>query len=63
MTISMALRNTWPYKTCRWFSPLARAVTTYCMLIWSRNEFLVSMVSPAKPPITIDATGSVMCQK
>ena len=29
-----------------------RAVTTYCWLIWSRNEFFVSKVSPAKLPIT-----------
>ena len=43
--------------------PLERAVTTYCLWISSRKEFLVSMVSPAKPPTTRAVTGKVMCQK
>jgi len=44
-------------------SPFERAVTTYCLLISSRKEFLVSMVRLAKPPTTSAVTGSMMCQR
>ena len=43
--------------------PLARAVSTYCLLISSRKQFLVSIVSVAKPPITSAVIGRAMCQK
>jgi len=43
--------------------PFARAVTTYCLLISSRKEFLVSMLSVAKPPMTIAKIGNAKCQK
>ncbi len=39
-----------------------RAVTTYCLRISSRNEFLVRSVIVAKAPSAIDTIGSVMCQ-
>ena len=55
--ISMALRKTCPYNTRRSVSPLALAVSTYCWLIWSRKEFLVSWVRAANPPMTIAVTG------
>ena len=58
---SIALRNTWPYSTRRSPAPLARAVTTYCLRISSRKQFLVSIVSPAKPPTTRAVVGSTMC--
>ena len=35
MTMSMALRKTWPYNTFFCVNPLARAVVTYCLLISS----------------------------
>ena len=59
---SMALRKTWPYSTRRSPAPLARAVTTYCLRISSRKQFLVRMVSPAKPLATSATVGSTMCQ-
>ena len=63
ITISIALRKTWPYNTLRSDRPLARAVTTYCFLISSRKLFLVSNVSVAKAEMVEASTGSVMCQK
>ena len=59
---SMALRKTWPYSTRASPAPLARAVSTYCLPISSRKAFLVSIVSPAKPPMTSAMVGSTMCQ-
>ena len=63
ITISIALRKTWPYSTRRSVRPLARAVKTNCLLISSRNEFLVSIVNVAKPPTVSAATGSTMCHR
>ena len=63
ITISMALRKTCPYSTWRSVQPLARAVITYCFLISSRNEFLVSSVMVAKAPSPIAIKGNVRCQK
>ena len=60
-TISIALRKTWPYSTRRSVRPLARAVSTYCLWISSRKEFLVRKVSVVKPPITMAPIGSAMC--
>ena len=61
--ISMAFRKMWPYSTRRSLKPFARAVTTYCLVISSRNEFLVRSVRPANPPITSEKMGSAKCQK
>ncbi|MCY1247069.1 hypothetical protein D9M72_603620 [compost metagenome] len=63
MMISIALRKTWPYSTWRSLRPLARAVVTYCFLISSMNEFLVSSVVVAKAESKSVISGSVMCQK
>ena len=30
---------------------------------YSKNEFFVSIVKPANPPITIDTTGNTICHK
>jgi hypothetical protein len=43
--------------------PLARAVSTYCLRISSRKQFLVKIVSIAKAPIPMAISGSVRCQK
>ena len=59
----MALRNTCRHSTVRSSTPLARAVSTYCLRISSSTEFLVRIVITAKPPSTIAVTGSAMCQK
>ena len=58
-----ALRITCFHST--WFSgrPLARAVSTYCLRISSRKEFLVSMAVTAKLPNTMAVTGSAMCHR
>ena len=58
-----ALRNTCFHSTLRSSSPLARAVSTYCLRISSRNEFLVSMAVTAKLPNTMAVTGSAMCHR
>ena len=58
-----ALRNTCFQSTCRSLKPLARAVSTYCLRISSRNEFLVNTVVTAKLPSTMAMMGSVMCQR
>ena len=49
----MALRKTCPRARARSARPLARAVSTYCLRISSRKEFLVSIVSVAKLPTTM----------
>ena len=59
----MALRKMWPYSTWLLLQPLARAVSTYCLRISSRNEFLVSSVMVAKADSAIEMIGSVRCQK
>ena len=43
--------------------PLARAVSTYCLRISSRNEFLVSSDIVAKAASAIEISGKVRCQK
>ncbi len=59
---SIALRNTWPYSTRVSDAPFARAVTTYCLRISSRKQFLVRIVRLANPPATRAMVGSTMCQ-
>ena len=63
ITINIELRKTWPYNTRFGLKPFALAVSTYCLFISSRKEFFVNIVKPAKPPMTIDVTGSTMCHK
>ncbi|MNY31381.1 hypothetical protein D3C86_1655430 [compost metagenome] len=58
-----ALRNTCFQSTRRSARPLARAVSTYCLRISSRNAFLVSMVMTAKLPTTDAVIGSTRCQR
>ena len=58
-----ALRMTWRYSTRFSLKPLARAVSTYCLRISSRNAFLVNMVMTAKEPSTLAVTGKAMCHK
>ena len=58
-----ALRNTCLYSTCFSLKPLARAVSTYCLRISSRNEFFVSTAVTAKLPSTMAMMGSVMCHR
>ena len=53
------MRNTcFPARCARSF---ARAVSTYCRRIWSRNAFFVSIVTTAKLPTTDAVIGSAMC--
>ncbi len=40
-----------------------RAVSTYCLRISSRKEFLVRSVEVAKAPSAIAIIGSAMCQR
>ena len=40
-----------------------RAVSTYCLRISSRNEFLVNSVDVAKAPSDMAVTGSAMCHR
>jgi hypothetical protein len=63
MTIIIALRKTWPYSTRFSVRPFMRAVSTYCLRISSRNEFLVRKVEVANEPSTSADTGSTMCQR
>ena len=63
ITISMALRKTWPYSTRRSVRPLARAVSTNCLFNSSRKLFLVSMVKVAKPPMVNAVKGSAKCHR
>ena len=58
-----ALGSTWARITFPRLSPFARAVATYCSLIWSRKLFFVSSVSVAKAEMVEARTGNVMCQK
>ena len=58
-----ALRNTCFHSTRRSDKPFARAVSTYCLRISSRNAFLVSIVITAKFPTTEATTGNVMCHR
>ena len=63
ITISIALRNTWPYRTRASDKPLAFAVVTYCLLISSIKLFLVNSVRVAKLAIVVAITGNVMCHR
>ncbi|MNP83390.1 hypothetical protein D3C76_1823200 [compost metagenome] len=63
ITSSMALRKMCFHRMRSSLTPLARAVTTYCLRISSRKAFLVNMVRAAKPPITVASTGRVMCHR
>jgi len=57
-----ALRNTCFQRTFFSGTPLARAVSTYCLRISSSTEFLTSMVITANPPTTMAVTGSAICR-
>ena len=63
ITINIAFRKTCRCKIFFWLNPFDFAVITYCLLISSRNEFLVNMVRLAKPAMAMDKTGSVICHK
>ncbi len=60
---SSALRNTCFHNTRRSDKPFARAVSTYCLRISSRNAFFVSIVITAKLPTTDATIGNVMCHR
>lgn len=59
----IALRKMCFHSTRRSDKPLLRAVSTYCLRISSRNAFLVSMVTTAKPPTTDAVIGSAICHR
>ena len=61
--INIEFLKTCPYKTLFSVKPFALAVITYCWLIWSKKEFFVKNVSPAKLPISIAIKGKQRCQK